>query len=58
MNDEKFKVQLEKILPKVLQDLLDKGRLNIIKASLIKDEKTNLVIRLKPLMRDPVKKMK
>ena len=58
MNDKKFKVQLEKLLPEILQDLLDKGRLNIIKTTLTKDEKTNLVIRIKSEWNRPIKKDK
>ena len=58
MNDEKFKKQLKKFLPKALQDLSDGGRLNIIKTTLIKDEKTNLAIRIKPDWNRPIKKGK
>ena len=58
MNDKKFKKQLKKFLPEILQDLLDTGRLNIINTTLIKDKETNLPIRIKPDWNRPIKKGK
>jgi len=57
MNDKKFKKQLKKFLPEILQDLLNVGRLDIVKASLVEDKKTNLTIRIKPDMCRPIKKL-
>ncbi len=56
MNDKKFKKQLKKFLPEMLQGLLNEGRLNIIKTNPAEDKKTNLTIKIKPSMRSPIKK--
>jgi len=57
MNDKKYKKQLKKFLPEILEDLLAVGRLSIIKTNLVEDKETNLTIRIKPDMCRPIKKL-